>query len=195
MEKTPNPIPKANDNLEIDSNVPASDSELIGNSPFCFKAGMLDCIIKPLTLKDYLYLEKTTHDSIYLTAFWRAKFDADLATLFKMDKATVKRAKNLAKITSRLLEPLPFKSIVRAIINHNKHYKTQPRRWILSLKGYFEAHLPMEDLKQILSYLARYSAEKKTELLQMLQQGLGSLTQVKEENESSTSSGYIEPDF
>lgn len=187
--------PLASENLKVNSNIPATDSELVQDKPFSFKAGTIDCLINPLCLRDYLYLEEVSHDSLYLTVFWKLKDDKELAKLFQMDLSTVKRAKNLAKIASKLIEPIPLTTKLKAILNHNKHYKTQPRRWIITLKGFFEAHIPMEDLKNLLIYLAKYSAQKKTELLQIIQQGLGGVTLGKEENESETSSTYIEPDF
>lgn len=163
----------------IQSNVPASDIELSTNQPFRFTVNGVGFEIPPLSLDQYMMLEKEIHQSIYAILFHKNLCTKRaLKTLITDDMKGIVRARSLVSIIAGL------------ILKNQSRWKLFQDHGIVSLQRFLGKNISLDETINVASHFMRYCAEKKNELSQILQEGIGNHT-----TEKPTSSLSIAEDW
>lgn len=182
----------------VQSNVPATDLELVENRHFQFTVGGVDFSMKPMSGKQaresdenirniclLLYYSEFTVDQIVETTFVkRDDVDESPPSAEKLQtlKKKLENTLSLSQLIVNNLDPIPFWQVWKVCYRHNRKVWFSPKNWFFSLQGFFDFYLPVhaegqKTIYDILSYFKRYSTEVKKKVFQILQSGeIGCLT-------------------
>lgn len=183
--------------LQVISNVPGNDIEIMTEKPFTFTVDGNVFNIDPFTFSKYLQTENLWNQSIlsalYLKAGWNEYLKQELGidkTGLSLEsiKRSIDNANSFPKIISRLIIPNKpdrqinhHKRCRKLIKSHNMKYWKRPWLWIFSMAKWLDVYLEMGEMLQIASYISRYMSEKKTILSLTLQnQSVGNVTKEKQ---------------
>ncbi len=180
--------------MNIISNIPGTPDEINFELPFTFEIEGERFEIKMLSLYDYLMIDKEIHISIYALLFYRGNIDRELAKQLGVNANTFEKSKTLAYIISTLINLDP-KRLTKILKDHNKKYWYNPKRWCVNFTQYLINNISLDDTIKLSSYFMRYCSEKKNELSQILQKGIGNVTKDQNQLQSVSTDKEWKPGY
>jgi len=185
--------------FKILSTVPASGQDFILDEPFKFTLQGQPFEIKPLSLADYIFLERKLNTSLAALVYYRTAYDQELQTMLSMENCDLKtvldRSESLVEILCRILTPISEGDLAGLIVQHNQIFGLIADKSIdpesdysTRLKAWLDHHLALPYLIDVASHFLRYCAEFKKKLFIIVERGWASASTSTTNDESETKS-------
>jgi len=170
--------------MEISSNVPASPMELSIDSPFSFIVGGVSLSLAPLTLHDYITVNKKVHKSLIALSYYdlldankKGNETSEIQSIIEKNGIDKSHISYLANVIIELCDELSPIKRFKLYSKWNMKHWWNPKKWVWDFQQWLERNLSVNQLISLVSYFVRYSSEVKKKIVRSLTEGIESATQ------------------
>ena len=151
--------------------------------------------VNPLSMYDYYETERHIHRTLAALYYYGISLDKGLQQLLNIKEDTLnalERAKTIIDVLCAIIEPIKLRTKIKILARYN--LGVTPRKWRLTLAGWFERRLSLPQIAELIEYIMVFCSTVKKKIYRILQEGI---TNVSTSNRisSQTLSASIEGDW